>query len=359
MTKPYYELLSYDAPDQREKWRGICNSFEKIDIFYYPEYLRLFELHGDGKPYLFVYYESKDDLVIYPFLKRSLKEIHQFHNLSKNLFDITTPYGYGGYLRKNNNINIEQFYVYFCNYCKENNIVSEFIRFNPMLNNILYAPKLIDIDKNNETIVIDLLKEEDKIWSEMSSRCRNSIRKAVKNNIKVVNDINFDEIKIFYKLYIDTMNKLGANRYYFFSIEWIYELINLLKGKVVLFNAYYQDNIITSAIFIYHKYYINYFLTGSLYELRHLAANNLLLYEVALWAKKMDIKYFHLGGGYHGEDSLYRFKESFSPHKEQFFVGRSIHNSEDYKYLCNLKLQNGPLMRESKFFPLYRVPLEL
>ena len=134
----YYLMMT---PDQREKWRGICNSFEKIDIFYYPEYLRLFELHGDGKPYLFVYYESKDDVVIYPFLKRSLREIHQFHNLPKNLFDITSPYGYGGYLRKNNNINMEQFYVYFCNYCKENNIVSEFIRFNPILNNILYAPK--------------------------------------------------------------------------------------------------------------------------------------------------------------------------------------------------------------------------
>ena len=79
--------------------------------------------------------------------------------------------------------------------------------------------------------------------------------------------------------------------------------------------------IITSAIFIFHNTYINYFLTGSLYEMRHLAANNLLLYEVALWAKSNGMKYFHLGGGYHGEDSLYRFKESFSSPQGSILCG--------------------------------------
>ena len=43
--------------------------------------------------------------------------------------------------------------------------------------------------------------------------------------------MNFNEIEIFYKLYIDTMTKLEANKYYFFSKKWLYDLINLLKGK--------------------------------------------------------------------------------------------------------------------------------
>jgi hypothetical protein len=354
-----WELLTYDDPAQREKWRRICNSFENIDIFYFPEYMRAFELHGDGKPYLFVYYKSSEDLVIYPFLKRSLRDLQQFDNLSVDLYDIISPYGYSGYLRKNNDIDMEKFYYYFREYCKENNIVSEFIRFHPILNNMRYAPKAIHIDKNNETILINLLNEEKEIWSNMSSRCRNAIKKAYKYNIKIVNDINFNEIDIFYTLYIDTMTRLNANKYYFFSKEWFHKFVSSLKDNLVLFHAYYKDTIITSAIFIYYKYCINYFLTGSLYEMRHLAANNLLLYEVSLWAKSMGMKYFHLGGGYHGEDSLYRFKESFSPYKAQYYVGRIIHHSKNYEYLYNLKIKTGMPFGNPNFFPVYRTPEEL
>jgi hypothetical protein len=349
-----YELLTYDDPDQREKWRRICSSFNMIDIYYYPEYLRLFELHGDGRPHLFVYYESLENILIYPFLMRSLKEHQQFHNLPRDLLDITSPYGYGGYLRNNSNINMEKFYLTFREFCKKNNIVSEFIRFHPILNNISYAPKNVDIKKNNETIIINLLEKEEKIWSDMSSRCRNSIRKALKNNIKVVNDINFNGIETFYNLYIDTMTKVGAKSYYFFRKEWFDNLIQLLRDNVALFHAYYQDKIIASAIFLYNKYFINYFLTGSLQEVKHLSANNLLLYEVALWAKHNGIKYFNLGGGYVVNDSLARFKSSFSHFRAEYFTGGVIHDNKYYDYLCNMIFSANEIEKKSIYFPLYR-----
>ena len=39
-----------------------ANSFENIDIFYFPEYSRLFELHGDGKP---IYLSTMNPLKIW------------------------------------------------------------------------------------------------------------------------------------------------------------------------------------------------------------------------------------------------------------------------------------------------------
>ena len=44
---------------KRDKWAEIYRSFDDIDIFYLPEYAKLFELHGDGEPFLFIYYQSK------------------------------------------------------------------------------------------------------------------------------------------------------------------------------------------------------------------------------------------------------------------------------------------------------------
>lgn len=355
-SKPYFELLSYEDPDQRQKWRRICESFENIDIFYCPEYSRLFELHGDGKPYLFVYHSSCEGLVIYPFLKRPLSEIIRYQKINKNLFDITSPYGYNGYLRNNNSIDMEKFHNCFHDFCKKNNIVSEFIRFHPLLNNISYSPKQVEIIQERETIVIDLMQDNDKIWLSVQPSCRNKIRKARKNNIVILIDEKFEDLDVFCKLYTDTMYRLVAHDYYLFSKPWFHLFIDLMQHNTVLFHAYYDNKIINSALFIYNKTYIHYYLSGSLFEARKLAANNLLLYEVALWAKNRGIRYFHLGGGYQPNDSLSHFKSSFSPYKTKFYIGGVIHQPEYYEYLCDIRMQTGEIQQNSKFFPLYRVP---
>jgi hypothetical protein len=357
-NKPFYEILTYDDPLQRQKWQEICNSFDNVDIFYYPEYSRLFELHGDGKPHFFIYHIPPDSLVIYPFLKRPLNELIKYKNINKNLFDITSPYGYNGYLRNNSSIDMEKFYNCFHSYCIDNNIVSEFIRFHPLLNNVSYSPAQVKILQERETIVIDLSQTNEKIWSSFQPSCRNKIRKAQKNNITISKDDDFSNFEIFYELYNETMNRLNATDYYFFAKGWFYSLIDLMKENIVLFHAYHAQEVINSAIFIFNSNYINYYLSGSLFQMRNLAANNLLLYEVALWAKSKGIKYFHLGGGYQPNDSLSHFKSSFSPYKTKFYIGGVIHQPANYKYLCDLRLQENELQSESNFFPLYRLPQE-
>jgi hypothetical protein len=352
------EVLTYDDPDQRQKWRQLCNSFENIDVFFFPEYARLFELHGDGRPYLFVYKNSSRDLVIYPFLKRSLSEFFRYQKIDKNLFDITSPYGYNGYLRNNNTINMEEFYNHFHDYCNNNNIISEFVRFHPLLNNIVYAPSKVKKLNWRETVVIKLDQNEEEIWSSIQPTCRNKIKKAIKNNVEIVQDGNYTNIDYFCKLYIDTMDRLNANKYYYFSNQWFYSFIDLMKDNIVLFHAYHNKEIINSAIFIFNNLYIHYYLSGSLFEKRYLAANNLLLYEVALWAKSRGIKYFNLGGGYQPNDSLSRFKASFSPYQTKFFIGGAVHQSQYYEYLCDLRMQNTEIQPNPHFFPLYRLPQE-
>ena len=190
----------------------------------------------------------------------------------------------------------------------------------------------------------------------MYPTCRNKIRKAIKNNVFINYDKNFEKKDFFIKHYYETMKRLGAYNYYYFNHKWFTELIRLLKGKVHLFHAYHEGIIIVSALFIEQYPYIHYFLTGSLFDMRHIAATNLLLYEVALWAKKKGLKYFHLGGGYFPNDNLFHFKTSFSACKKDFFIGRVIHHREYYEYMCKLKFQNEIIQDDMFYFPLYRIP---
>jgi lipid II:glycine glycyltransferase (peptidoglycan interpeptide bridge formation enzyme) len=313
-------------------------------------------MHGDGEAFLFVYYQSPKDIVIYPFLKRSLWQTPGFENVKLNLFDITSPYGYGGYLRNSELVNMEQFSDCFCEYCKENNIVSEFIRFHPIIENVKYVPKNVDIKKYNQTIVIELNQSEENIWKSMNQTCRNKIRKAIKNNIRIYFDENHKGLDEFNKYYINTMKRLGADFYYYFNQQWFYKMIKLLKNQVLLFHAYLEDKIIASAMFLVNYPYIHYFLTGTLFEARQLATMNLLLHEVAMWAKRKGLKYFHLGGGCFPNDSLFRFKASFSSSRRDFYIGGVVHHREYYEYLCNLRFQGEKIREDMVYYPLYRLP---
>lgn len=352
---PCYEVLSYHDPGQRQKWRAICDSFRDIDIYFYPEYAYMLELHGDGKAYCFVYYQSKEHLVIYPFLKRPINEIPIFTDLADNVFDILIPYGYGGYLRNSDSVDMNKFYMLFRQYCTENGIVSEFVRFHPILKNYLYCPDVVNIQLWNETVVIDLTQDEESIWKNMRQERRNKISRAKKYAINILEDKDFAYLDDFYFMYSETMNRVKAHNYYYFSKQWFYDMVHLLRGNIFLFNAFYQGSIIGSSIFLGTGAVLNNYLSGTKSEGRHMGSHNLLIYIVALWAKSQGIKYFHLGGGLEPDDKLFKYKTAFSPIRAQYYLGKVIHNHETYQYLSDRKLAllKDP-SEKGDYFPLYR-----
>ena len=353
-TAGTYEVLSYTNPEQRQKWHAICESFPNIDIYFYPEYAYLFELHGDGKAHCFVYYHSADNLVIYPFLKRRINELPIAGDFPREIFDIITPYGYGGYIRSSDNVDMIQFHNQFLDYCRTNNIVSEFVRFHPLFNNHLYMPQIDTINQWSETIVIDLTVDYDTLWNNIGKNCRYEIRKAKKSGVTIIEDINFDNMDDFYNLYIETMDRNNANIYYYFTKTWIIEMVKLLKNKIALFHALYDGQIIASSVFLFNGMFLNYFLSGSLVEMR-LGANNLLLYEVACWAKRLGFQYFQLGGGYKINDGLFAFKATFSPLRAPFYTGKIIHDNVSYQILYEKIVRNDRgECPNNQIFPAYR-----
>lgn len=352
-----FEVLSYKNISERARWQALCHNLPLCDIYFYPEYVYLYQLKGDGEPCCFVYYESKENFVIYPFLKRQINALPSFRDLPSNIYDIITPYGYGGYLRSNDQIVMNGFDSIFKEYCRENHIISEFIRFHPLIKNWNYSPNNVTIEQKSETILVDLTNDNEKIWSDISSKCRNCIRKAIKSNLNIIEDQKLSGLDTFYRLYHETMKRVKAKAYYFFPRAWFDDMASLIKGNLVLFHAEYNDAIVVSSLFMFTEEFIHYHLSASDTEHKYLSANHLLLYEVALWAKNRGIKYFHLGGGYQPNDTVFKFKASFSSIRAPFYIGKVIHDHEYYRYLSERKLAvEGEEISDLDFFPVYRAP---
>lgn len=328
----------------KEKWNNIVKSFSNWDIYYLQEYSMSFMKHGDGTPLLF-YYEDSNCRLCYVVMLNDISQMKVFRGelLSSKYFDLTTPYGYGGPIIEGDFDAISQrnFTNELYNYCEQNNIVSQFIRFHPLHNNHIYMKDLCEIAEIKETITIDTTNHEI-INKNMDSKNRNMIRKAKKMEVSIAHD-NGEHIDEFIRIYESTMKQNQASPYYFFEQEYYDYLLKEMSNNTVYFYSYADGIIISAAIFFYNEKYMHYHLSGTLKEYRNKASMNLLLNKAALWASDHGIEYLHLGGGVGATDSLYIFKKQFNKNgKLPFYIGRSIFSQKAYCELLDIRNKIDP-----------------
>ena len=359
-----YEMLDYKS---NKYWKDLLNENSVSSVLFSPEYLRLWELNGDGEATLF-FYKCDYGLVLYPFLIRKINDLEFFQQIKTDeiFYDITSPYGYGGplvnpYNKSDKKLLLEEFIKEFSLFCKKNNIVSEFIRFHPLMENHANFIDKLEIEKMNSTIYVDLSVTEEELWENYKRNNRKNIKKALRNDIEVVVDEKYEFFDEFLEIYHGAMKKNNANKYYFFPKKF-FEFIRIsLDKNYVLFVSKKNKKIISVELAIYDKDIIYSFLGGTLSEYFPLRPNNLLKHKLILWAKEKNIKYYLIGGGYHPKDGIFEYKHSFSKDGvKDFFVGRKIHDVEKYKileaefmkYLKNIYPSIN--LKEIKYFPIYR-----
>lgn len=327
--------------------------FSLADIYYTKEYVKAFQIHGDGEPLLF-YYSYKEMKALNVVMKRKIND------RELECFDLATPYGYGGWIiegniTEKNIVNLNKLYT---EYCVSNNIVSEFVRFHPLLKNADNAKKIYDVVELGNTIHMDI-QDAETIWKNITSKNRNVIRKAEKSGITIKMSNESKIFDTFIEIYNDTMDRDNANNYYYFEKEF-YDSIRIdLMNNAVIYYAEMNEKIIGAAIILYYNNYVHYHLSGAIKEYMTYAPMNLLLYKVACDFCEKGYKKMHLGGGI-GSDSnsgLYRFKESFNKNGlNRFCVGKKIFDKSVYDKLLNNALANNPSIDLTNgFFPAYRI----
>lgn len=344
----------------KEKWQMVIEKFKRSDIYFQWGYVKGFKVHGDGEPFLFLY-EDESGIVANVFFLRDISLSQGVRNkIQSNMyFDISSVYGYGGPLYEGVNIEklVFNYNESFNKYCIENNIISEVIRFNPLLQNHKALVGLYDVVPVRKTIYVDLSKGEEYIWSNLKSENRTRIRKAIKSGVKVLKGRDEKFIKKFMELYFQTMDRDQATQYYYFKEEFFKTTFEDMSENALIFAAEYQNKIISACLVLFNNEYIHYHLGGSNQEYMNLAPNNLLFYEVSKWASGKGIKKFHLGGGYsNSNDNLFRFKRSFSKLEPlDFYIGKKVYNENLYNWLVEIRRENDTDFNDlNEYFPKYR-----
>lgn len=313
-------------------------SFCDWDIYYLYEYAYSFMLHGDGD-ILLIYFEYERERFCYVVMQSDIADCESFAGgLEKGRFyDWETPYGYGGPLTDTPISHDAQrcFLKELSEYCSGNNIVSQFVRFHPLLRNYGGLEELFELRCLRDTIFIDT-SDRDVILQNMDSKNRNMVRKAIKNGVSIVRT-DISDIDSFISMYNETMLKNGAGEYYTFGQEY-FDYLRNMQDNICIFYAVYQDRRISGAIIYYNDRYMHYHLSGSRTAFRQYAAGNLLLYEAACQAADSGIRKFHLGGGMRPDDSLFGFKKQFNRQgRSPFVVGRTIFDKEAYENLLQIR----------------------
>ena len=342
-------MISQYTLNQSHEWDTVVESFYDYDVYYLSGYVKAFQLHGDGEARL-LYYESDGLRAIYVYMKRA--------TMLPEVFDSITPYGYGGFLIEGevSDARLQDLWSEYRKTMKSENIIDNFVRYHPVLNNASYLRELTEVIDLGKTIALDLSSQEI-IWNGMTSKNRNHIRNAEKKGIVICHTKDYAMFQGFQSIYNITMQKDNAEQYYFFEEEFYNSIHNDLNDHYEMFYATYEDKIVAMSIMLYANKQMHYHLSGSLPEYRNLAPTNLLLYKAALWGNEQGFRTFHLGGGVGaGDDDLYKFKSAFNRNSDYTFsIGREIFDREKYDELVALRAKtDSAFNKDSKFFPLYR-----
>ncbi|WNS81216.1 GNAT family N-acetyltransferase [Domibacillus sp. DTU_2020_1001157_1_SI_ALB_TIR_016] len=338
---------------EKDEWQAYMAKLPRADIYFTAEYCQIYENNGEGKAQLFVY-EDGDACICYPYLLREIDSWMLGPDEQGTLYDITTPYGYGGPLsniqdEQERKIHYEIFQQLFGEYCKSHNIVAEFVRFHPLIHNERDYQSVSPI-LNRNTVSLTLQEDEAALMDSLRNKGRNRVKYAMKQGLQVTQE-GLDHLGWFAENYAKTMEKNQADSYYYFNESFFRDTIELLEGNITTFAVRYEGEVIASCMFMHYNDYVSYHLTGSKQEYLHLAPSNLLVWHAAAWFGKLGYKSLHLGGGYRDDDDLLRFKRNFTKNPLlDFYIGKKIHIPEQYE-----RLTKG-IDIAGDFFPLYRHP---
>ena len=342
-------MLTVYTLEQSGQWDGIVRSFEKYDTYWLSGYVRAFRIHGDGEPLLF-YYEGDSARGINVVMRRDVaRDPHFLQVLPEGqYYDFSTPYGYGGWLIEGGSTS--ELFAAYEDWCCQNGIISEFVRFHPVVKNHEKANPFYRIVPLGEVVRIDLHSETE-IWENFSAKNRNVIRKAVKNGVSIHRGRDSEIYETFRGIYNATMEKDNAAPYYFFEPPFYTSLLEDLPENAQVFYAQKDGVVIAASIMLTANGMMNYHLSGSLREYSSLAATNLLLYQAALWGLENGCRSLYLGGGVgSGEDGLFKFKRAFFRGPlERFHIGKRVFDRDRYEELLRIR---G--IESASFFPEYR-----
>lgn len=324
------------------------------DLYFDPNYAKIYhDIDGDYDTFV---YQCDYGKITNTFILRKIPWMID----DQTFYDIVTPYGYGGPLAENVTDIAKLMYAYkiaFAEYCKSKNIICEFIRFH-LFDNIrvrenYYGETFHSLDN----VVVDTSGDfEQKIWKGYEHKVRKNVKKAIKNNLQIVIENNLNNLDDFLSVYYDTMNRNHAGEYYYFGRKYFEDIARFLPDNYIYFHVFKDGKIASTELVLYSDRYAYSFLGGTFTEYYELRPNDFLKNEIIKWCNRNGRKKFILGGGYHKDDGIYKYKRCFTSDPDvPFYVGRYIFDENIYNKAVEIKkIVDKDFDDNTCYFPKYR-----
>jgi hypothetical protein len=333
--------------EQADRWRALLAETPIGDVYHHPGYAAALAARGEGTP-LFFHYRTGKCVAHHAVLLRPLRALPFAHPYGDR-FDAVSPYGYAGPVLSDPACAGEVWRAWTAA-AQARGVVAEFVRFHPLLANHELLRPLLDVRRAGETVWIDLTHDFE---PEFSASCRRNVRFAARRGL-TVERADHRRLPHFWAMYSANMRRKEADDYYFFDEAYFRRLTEAFGDDCRLMRCGRGERDAAYTLCLRHGETLHYHLSCSDDAMAKVKPVDLLIAETAKLGRASGLRRFHLGGGYHGADSLLEFKARFSPLRAAFFVGRAIHDADAVERLTELARAAGAAPDDPHFFPPYR-----
>ncbi len=293
--------------------------------------------------------------VLYPFVLRPIDGSH--------LKDITSPYGYGGPLfwgTDDASGLSALFWERFDEWARENDVVSEFIRFS-LFDDVLPYPGVTR--PRNSNVVSTLPATADELWAGVHKKVRQGVRRAQRIGVETEVDTRCERIDDFIRIYHATMARRESDHWYRFDESFFADLLSALGEAAVIVFALHAGRPVAANLMLLGADTVYAFLGGTDEDAFSLRPTELMEVHSMEWARQQGYARYVLGGGVSPGDGLERYKQRFAPNGGvPFHTGERVLDPDGFDELVRTRRRAFAAVsarwdEASRFFPLYRQPI--
>jgi hypothetical protein len=185
--------------------------------------------------------------------------------------------------------------------------------------------------------------DREKLWQGYKKNIRRDVRKAERSGVTIRMGASRDDMRTFYKLYLDSMERnRAAAKYPYRWFEAIYEVISQRDLGHVRF-AQLDQRAIAGAVFIHSSRSAHYFHNGSEYQFLKFCPNELLIHVTLEEAIEKGHSCFDFMGSDPSDLALLRFKEKWGSRS----VDLCTHVKDIHPFRCRIWESGKRLMNSA------------